>query len=131
MRKRFLVFAAVAGAVAVLLGAMGAHALRSLLSPSQLDVFETGVRYQFYHVFALLACGLLSGREKNKMLRLAGNFFMAGILLFCGSLYLITCLEYKSVAISPVIGILTPLGGLFFIAGWLCMAFGVPRSTQG
>ncbi|MEQ9376509.1 MAG: DUF423 domain-containing protein [Imperialibacter sp.] len=121
--KRTLIVASVFGALAVGIGAFGAHSLKQhLLEIGRFDTFETAVRYHFYHTFALLVVGLLQLRFNNKYLRWSANSFLAGILLFSGSLYIL-CLAPN----LAYLGIITPFGGLFFIAGWLITAFGISR----
>lgn len=114
---------AVLGFLGVTLGAFGAHALRSRLSPEMLAVFETGVRYQMYHTFAVLIVAAAIGRIGDaSLLVLAGWFFFAGILLFSGSLY---ALALTGVG---VLGAVTPVGGLLFLIGWACLVvFGIAR----
>ena len=92
MNKSFLSIAALLGALSVALGAFAAHKLRDLTSPDTVAIFETGVRYQFYHVFALLFVAFLSEKIHNKWMIWAGNCFIMGIVLFCGSLYVLTAL---------------------------------------
>ncbi len=127
MNKNFLSIAALLGALSVALGAFAAHKLREMVSPDAVAVFETGVRYQFYHVFALLFVALLSERVSNKWMIWAGNCFIMGIVLFCGSLYALTALKIAENSHLLVVGILTPIGGLFFIAGWLFLWIAVTR----
>lgn len=122
MHKGFLTWAALLGALAVALGAFGAHGLKQLVPPETIATFETGVRYQFYHVFGLLAIGILYEKWPVSQLKWAGNLFLAGILLFSGSLYLLTALKATDVVGLSGIGIITPLGGLCFIAAWLLIA---------
>lgn len=93
MNKNFLTIAALLGALSVALGAFAAHKLRDIAGPDTVAIFETGVRYQFYHVFALLIVALLSERISNKWMIWAGNCFIMGIILFCGSLYALTALR--------------------------------------
>ncbi len=121
MRKTYLIIAAVLGALAVALGAFGAHGLHKIASAEMVEIYQTGVRYQFYHVFALLAVGLLTEKFSTKLLSLSGLFYVIGILLFSGSLYLITFMQAAGNTISPGIGVITPLGGLFLIVGWVLM----------
>lgn len=119
-----LAIAGFSGAMCVALGAMGAHALKSILPTENLQVFETAVKYQFYHTFALLAVFVLATLKDCKFLRYAKNLFIAGMILFSFSLYFL--------ALRPIIGIsndemkwvgaITPLGGLSFILGWLFIA---------
>jgi uncharacterized membrane protein YgdD (TMEM256/DUF423 family) len=127
MHKSFLSIAAVLGALSVALGAFAAHRLKEIVSPDAVAIFETGVRYQFYHVFALLFVGLLSERVNNKWMIWAGNCFIMGIIFFCGSLYILTALKAAESSHLTLIGIATPVGGLFFIAGWLFLWLGVKK----
>ncbi|GEP90197.1 Uncharacterized membrane protein YgdD, TMEM256/DUF423 family [Chitinophaga terrae (ex Kim and Jung 2007)] len=125
MHKSFLVWAAALGALAVILGAFGAHKLKELVTPESVSVFQTGVTYQFYHVFALIATGILFAYLPASALEWAGRCFIIGIFLFSGSLYLITALKIGGNEIPKLIGILTPIGGVFFIAGWICLLSGL------
>ncbi|BAV08393.1 Uncharacterized membrane protein YgdD, TMEM256/DUF423 family [Filimonas lacunae] len=130
MHKPFFKLAAFLGALAVILGAFGAHKLKEIVPAPALAIFETGVKYQFYHVFALLITALAWKEFPNKWLQYAGTLFVLGIILFSGSLYVLTWLTAASEggplpAIGKVIGPVTPVGGLFFIAGWLLLAKGV------
>ena len=129
MAKIFLILGAVLGGLGVALGAFGAHALKLILSPDQLQTFETGVRYQFYHSFALLATGIIYGHFTNKQVKLAGVFFLIGIILFSGSLYLLTFLKLNGDVGLKGLGILTPIGGVFFILGWLLLLIGIMRKN--
>jgi uncharacterized membrane protein YgdD (TMEM256/DUF423 family) len=130
MNKLFLAFAAIAGGTAVLLGALAAHELRKQMPGAALEVFETAVRYQFYHVFALLAVGMLSERIPGKWMNRSGSCFIAGILLFSGSLYMISALMSAGTPVPMSLGILTPLGGLLFILGWASLAVAVLKSRS-
>ena len=116
MDRTFLFLGALAGLTAVALGAFGAHALRTRLSPDMLAVFETGVRYHFYHALALVATALLMNRYNDRMITAAGWLFATGIVLFSGSLY---ALALTGVT---VLGAITPIGGVAFLLGWACLA---------
>ncbi|MBI2282493.1 MAG: DUF423 domain-containing protein [Bacteroidetes bacterium] len=121
MHKSFLVTAAILGAASVAIGAFGAHGLKSILNAEALTTYETAVRYQFYHVFALALTGVLYQSFPNKKMIRAGYFFIAGIVLFSGSLYLLTLAgpAYRW------LGAITPFGGVCFITGWLHLAAGI------
>ena len=113
---------ALAGFVGVAFGAFGAHGLRGRLSPEMLAVFETGVRYQMYHALALMLTAALSvmpasGRMGGRAVAAAGWLFVAGIVLFSGSLYLL--------AVTGITGLgaITPIGGVALLLGWACLAF--------
>jgi uncharacterized membrane protein YgdD (TMEM256/DUF423 family) len=109
------VAASVAGASAVVLGALGAHALHAKLSPQMLDVWHTAVQFQFWHALALLACALM---RRSHATHFAAVSFVLGIVLFCGSLYALALGAPRGV------GAITPLGGLAFIAAWAAMGVG-------
>lgn len=120
--------AVILGALSVGLGAFGAHGLKQLVPPETVASFDTGVRYQFYHVFALIATAILYEKFPGKMLRWAGNCFLTGILLFSGSLYLLTFLKATDTVGLNGIGIITPIGGVFFIVGWLMLFFAILKN---
>ncbi len=124
MHKGLIKTATLLGALSVALGAFGAHALKQQVSDYAVNIYETGVRYQFYHVFALLATGILYKEFSNKFILWAGILFIAGIILFSGSLY---WLMYIKGAVLPGydwVGAITPLGGVAFILGWISLFIG-------
>ena len=116
MLRLFLLFAALAGLTGVGLGAFAAHGLKGRLTADYLAVFQTGVLYQLIHALALFGVALLSLHFQGRLVAWAGGFFIAGILLFSGSLYLLTLTGFSR------LGIITPIGGLCFLAGWACLA---------
>ena len=120
---------AILGALAVVLGAFGAHALREILSDKGLALWETAVRYHFYHALALLVIGLLYDRLPSSRLRLASGLFVVGFVLFCGSLYALSFREVASINLSWL-GPITPLGGVCFILAWLLLAFNPKGDRQ-
>ncbi len=113
----FLLLGGLSGFLAVGAGAFGAHALRQRLTPESLSIFETGARYQMYHALALLAAAWASTQGAGSMALFAGWCFAAGTVLFSGSLYLLAFTDAR------IIGAVTPLGGLAFLAGWLALAW--------
>ncbi|WP_121968767.1 DUF423 domain-containing protein [Leptolyngbya sp. BC1307] len=116
MARLFFAVAAFLGALSVAGGAFGAHALKGQLTENALNSFETGIRYQMYHALALLVVALLLKQNPEvTVLVIAGGCFIAGIVLFSGSLYGLSLAGIK--AFGPV----TPLGGVAFIAGWVCL----------
>ena len=129
MHKFFLQLSAILAAVAVALGAFGAHALKRIAPEAAINIFETGVRYQFYHVFALAVVGILYRDFSNKWIIWAGNSFITGIILFSGSLYILSYLKTFGKSSLDWVGIITPFGGLAFIAGWIFLFVGLYRST--
>lgn len=122
--------AALLGAISVALGAFAAHKLRTMTGPDVVAIFETGVRYQFYHVFALLSVAFIAEKINNRWIIWAGNCFITGIIFFCGSLYVLTALTIAESTHRTLAGIATPIGGIFFIAGWVCMYIGVVRRDR-
>ena len=115
--------AGISGALAVILGAFGAHTLKQHLSPEQLQTFETGVRYHFYHSIALLGCGIFQVMGFQKQVKVSAYLFLAGNLFFSGSVYLLATRNLLHIENWSFLGPVTPIGGLFFIAGWLSLAF--------
>lgn len=124
MHKPAIAAGALFAGLAVALGAFGAHALKAMLPTEQLAIYQTGVQYQYYHSFALLITGILFSAYPVRALKMATTFFITGILLFSGSLYAMCFLGMHNVGLGPV-GIITPIGGLFFIAGWVSILFGI------
>lgn len=120
MYKNLFITAAVFGGLAVAFGAFGAHGLESITADEKiLHGFQTGVQYQMYHALALLAVAILYEKNRDKWFAWAGHCFIAGILLFSGSLYLLTFLKIQASSAVRWVGPVTPLGGIFFITGWL------------
>lgn len=117
--RNLLVAGAAFGFLAVALGAFGAHALREHLGPDRLAVYQTGIQYQMYHALALLLLAVLS--ERHPGVRLSGLLFSLGILLFSGSLYALSITERN------LFGVVTPFGGLCFLAGWLNLMVAATR----
>lgn len=130
MNKPFIQIAALLGALSVILGAFAAHGLKESVTADALQVFETGVRYQMYHVFALALTGIVFANVKEKLARAAGNLFIAGIILFSGSLYALTFAVNAGNIGLEKIGIITPIGGLCFILGWILLALSLRKSKS-
>lgn len=119
MHKRFVTIGASLGAVAVALGAFGAHGLKKIVDAETVQTFQTGVQYLMYHSLALLLTGILYEKCSQKMTRIAGILFITGIVLFSGSLFLLTAGRAAGTHSLDKAGIITPLGGVSFIAGWV------------
>ena len=120
--RRLTGLAALTAAIGVMMGAFGAHALKSRISPESLDVLKTGVLYLFIHALAcLLIANFLHQQTYQRWLKISGVAFLIGILLFSGSLFLISTREVTGLTIGTI-GIATPIGGLCFIAGWISLA---------
>lgn len=130
MNKTFLTTAALLGALSVALGAFAAHALKEKLNPENLAVFETGVRYMFFHVFALLAVGILTQFFQSNLFKWSGKLFIVGIILFSGSLFALSLILQNGLDHLRWIGAVTPVGGLCFIAGWLLLATAITKSVR-
>ncbi len=127
MYKPFLKTAAWLGFLSVALGAFGAHTLKAHLTQEALGIFETGVRYQFYHVFALALTGILYQSFPSSRMRYSGNLFIGGILIFSGSLYLLAIMGTEH---FKWIGAITPIGGVLFLAGWLQLAMALKEEKN-
>jgi uncharacterized membrane protein YgdD (TMEM256/DUF423 family) len=117
MDRTFLLLGAVAAFLAVTLGAFGAHGLRGRLSADMLAVFQTGVQYHMFHALGLILVSAIMGRMSGWLIQTAGWMFVAGIVLFSGSLYVLAMTGIT------VLGAITPIGGLAFLIGWACLAF--------
>ena len=124
MERVFFGLGALSALLAVAAGAFGAHALRERLAPDMLAVFETGARYQMYHALGLLAVAWAVARWPGSAAGLAGWLFLAGTLLFSGSLYLLTLTGQRW------LGAITPLGGLAFILGWAALAWAALAASR-
>ena len=121
MLRGFLMLAAFFGFTGVALGAFAAHGLKSRLTPEYLAIFHTGVTYQLVHTLALLGVALLATQLPGRLITWAGASFAIGILLFSGSLYVLTLTGVSK------LGIITPFGGLAFLIGWLCLGLAAWR----
>ena len=126
MHKGFLKIAALLGALSVMLGAFAAHGLKKILTADDLQIFETAVRYQFYHVFAMLAVGILYAAFPGKLMEWAGKLFITGIALFSGSLYLMCYVKHNQLPLNWL-GAITPFGGAAFIVGWVLLFWAVAK----
>jgi len=122
MDRLFVMLGALSGALAVAAGAFGAHALRARVEPRLLEVFETAARYQMYHALALLAVAWVASRLPSALVNASGWLFVAGTVIFSGSLYAMTFTGIRA------LGAITPIGGACFIAGWACLALAASRS---
>lgn len=123
--KTILISAAVSGALAVGLGAFGAHALKAFLAETaRTGTYQTAVTYHFYHTLALLATGILAERLKHKAFGRAGLFMLIGLILFSGSLYILCLTKIAS------FGMVTPFGGVLLIVAWLQLALALQKSLK-
>jgi uncharacterized membrane protein YgdD (TMEM256/DUF423 family) len=134
LSKYFISIAAFLGALTVAIGAFGAHALKAVLSPAALITYETAVRYQMYHVVALLITGILINKaaspKQQKLLRRAGLFFIDGIVLFSGSLYFIVAKPFLGIEGLPWVGVITPMGGLLWMVAWILLGLSQLPSVE-
>jgi uncharacterized membrane protein YgdD (TMEM256/DUF423 family) len=121
--RLFLTLGAFSGALAVMIGAFGAHGLKDRLSEEMLAIYRTGVEYHFYHTLGLLAIGLVALHLRSGLLTAGGWSMAAGILIFSGSLYAL------SISGIRILGAITPIGGILFIAGWLLLAAAVLKGS--
>lgn len=111
--------------IGVIVGAMGAHALKPILTPDMQASYETAVKYQFYHSFALAFAGILNITFPGSWIKRATWAFITGIILFSGSIYLLVYMKTTGSIGIGGLGILTPIGGVFFILGWICLLLGI------
>jgi uncharacterized membrane protein YgdD (TMEM256/DUF423 family) len=130
MHRGFLKIAAILAMISVLLGASGAHTLKKFLSKEVLEIFDTAVRYQFYHTIGIFLAAILYKDFVGKWMKIAGYSFLLGILLFSGSLYLLTYAKDTMNENLYWIGRITPLGGTCFLWGWISILVGVRESER-
>jgi uncharacterized membrane protein YgdD (TMEM256/DUF423 family) len=121
MERFFFISGAIAAFIAVALGAFGAHSLRTKLTPEMLNIFEVGVRYQMYHALGLIAVAWAITRWPEANLNAAGWAFIVGIVIFSGSLYLLTLTDTRW------LGAITPIGGIAFLIGWAILVWSVAK----
>ena len=130
MHKRFVTTGAILGAIAVALGAFGSHGLKKIVDAETVQTFQTGVQYQMYHSLALLATGLLYEKCSQKLIRIAGVLFIIGIILFSGSLYVLTAGRAGEMNSLDKFGIITPFGGVSFVAGWVFLFLAAMKTSK-
>jgi uncharacterized membrane protein YgdD (TMEM256/DUF423 family) len=130
MKKLNLYLACSMAILSITLGAFGAHGLEKLLSITMQKTFETAAKYQMYHAFALALVGFLQINHSNKQLKIAGYFFILGIILFSGSLYLLSFLSINNGLQYNWLGAVTPFGGICFVLGWLFLAIAISKTEQ-
>ena len=128
MDKQFLSISFIMGAIAVAFGAFGAHALREMVDEKAIQTWQTAVQYHFYHLFAIAIVAILLKQGANAWYKRAGYFFIAGIIIFSGSLYTMTLLKAAGATSVNWLGAITPIGGVCFIAGWLFLLVGVRKN---
>ena len=130
MHKLYLSIGTLLGGAAVALGAFGAHGLKKIVEPDTVSTFQTGVQYQMYHALALIAVAILFEKFPNKLLRWSGRSFSFGILLFSGSLYILTLFKATGKVGMEGLGLVAPVGGLLLIVGWLLLFLGVMKFSE-
>ena len=119
MHKLFMIIGTLLAGLSIALGAFGAHGLKKIADAETVSIYQTGVQYQMYHALALIVVGLLAERFSGNYINYTGYFFIAGMVLFSGSLYLISSLKATHKTVPTLVGVLTPIGGLLFILGWV------------
>lgn len=130
MRNATLSLGALLAGITIAMGALGAHALKDILNATQLQTYETAVRYQMYHAFALLLIGILQNQYPQLTLSICKKLVLVGMVLFGGSIYLVLFLTHVAVPIPFWIYLITPLGGLCYISSWLLLAAKLYRISQ-
>ena len=128
--KTAFITASIFALTAVMLGAFATHGLKAHLTPSQVSTFETGAHYQFMHAVGLFIIGLLMHHNGSKLLRRAALIMTIGVILFSGSLYLLSCRTVFGIESWTWLGPITPLGGLAFMTAWLFVLIAVWRDKQ-
>jgi uncharacterized membrane protein YgdD (TMEM256/DUF423 family) len=130
--QKYIFTGALLGALSVSAGAFGAHILENYLAAKQLDTYKLAVTYQFYHAIIIVVTAfLLKNNESNRLIPASLNCFLAGIVLFSGSLYLLSLREIIGIPLLvKIAGPLTPVGGIFLIAGWLLLAFSALKKEK-
>lgn len=129
MHKKLLTISFTLAALSVVLGAFAAHGLKKIVSDSAVAIFETGVKYQFYHALGIALAAILYKEYTHKIILNAAYFFLAGIIFFSGSLYILTYKEAMSLPGLSFVGPITPLGGFCFIIGWVLLATGIHKKS--
>ncbi|MEP2025247.1 MAG: DUF423 domain-containing protein [Reichenbachiella sp.] len=125
MNRNALLLGAGLGMLSVMIGAFGAHGLKDILIANErVEVFETAVKYQFYHAFALLIAGILAGNLQGQWMKKAVYCFSIGVFIFSGSLYIL------SLTNIGWLGAITPIGGIFLIGGWVSLLIGVYKQKE-
>ncbi len=131
MQRTFFRIAAILAMISVILGAFGAHALKEHISEQSLASFQTATTYMMNHAIAIFIVGKLYRHYKKKSIIWSGNFFVMGIVMFSGSIYLSIVLKYLGYDKITLVNIITPVGGLMFILGWLMLFISIPtREVQ-
>ena len=131
MQRTFFKIAAIIAMTSVILGAFGAHALKEHISEQSLASFQTATTYMINHALALFIVGMMYRHYKKKSIIWSGNFFVLGIIMFSGSIYLSIVLQYLGYDKLTIVNIITPVGGLMFILGWLMLFISIPtREVQ-
>ena len=127
MYKTYLILGTFLSGLAVALGAFGAHGLKKLVGPETVATYQTGVQYQMWHALALIVVAMLYERWHSSLFGYSAISFITGIILFSGSLYLIASMKAMNKVTPTAVGILTPIGGLFFILGWVLLLIAIVR----
>jgi uncharacterized membrane protein YgdD (TMEM256/DUF423 family) len=128
--NKFLIAATILAALAVALGAFGAHGLKQIVTPEKVEVFKTGVQYQFYHAIAIALAVIVSQFIDSPWLKRSANCFSLGILFFSGSLYLLTFFAATNTEGSKWVGAITPIGGVFFLLGWIFLTIAIYKNKK-
>lgn len=124
LTKKFAFYGAIFMLSAVALGAFGAHGLKNILTKEMLIIYNTGVEYQFYHALGLFCVAFIANLNSSKQVKIAGYCMTFGILVFCGSLYIMTFTGIK------ILGAITPIGGVAFILAWVLLAISIMKTTE-
>ena len=130
MHRLFFKTGTLMGLIGVILGAFGTHLFKPLLTADLFSGFQTATHYQLFHVMAILLAGIMSRHYKNRKMQLAGYFFIIGVVLFSGSIYARVLLELLELGKPFALALITPVGGVFLMVGWLLMFLSIPNALQ-
>ncbi len=130
MQKKLFTIGGIFALLAVVLGALGAHALKKALDAESLASFETAVKFMFYHALALLILGLAAEKLGGKLFNIAANLIISGTCLFSGSIYILSTKSLLGLDLPKIVGLITPLGGVLLIAGWAIFILTVFKQSK-
>lgn len=130
MHRLYFKTGTIMGLTGVVLGAFGTHLFKPILDPELFSGYQTATYYQLFHALAIVCVGIMYRHYKNRKMQLSGYFFITGVVLFSGSIYLRVLLDLLELDKPVFIALITPIGGVFFMLGWLFMFLSIPKSVQ-
>ncbi len=130
MHRLYFKAGTIMGLTGVVLGAFGTHLFKPILSQELFSGYQTATHYQLFHALAVLCVGIMYRHYKNRKMQLSGYFFISGVVLFSGSIYLRVLLDLLELDKPMIIALVTPIGGVLLMLGWLFMFLAIPKSVQ-